>query len=57
MTDSNTYCRIINFIADDLVENDESFYALLTTTDPDVILYPSSAMIVIENNDSKYSGP
>ena len=39
------------------MENDESFNALLTTTDPDVTLYPSSAMIVIENNDSKYSGP
>ena len=48
---SNEQCINVTIMSDDIVEDDEVFYALLSTDDPLVMLYPNASEITIINND------
>lgn len=41
----------MTILMDDIVEDDEVFYAILSTDDPVVMLYPNVTEITIINND------
>ena len=47
-------CATITVGSDTTLEDDESFSVVLTTTDPDVIISPNTAVVTITNDDSKY---
>lgn len=44
-------CASVNILSDDIVENVENFTLMISTEDSDVILDPSSATVLILNND------
>lgn len=48
---SETRSVTLYFLSDDLVENDEFFILYLKTLDSSVLLNPSSANVIIQNND------
>ena len=50
---SNEQCVNVTILSDDIVEDDEVFYAVLSTDDPVVMLYPNVTEITIINNDCK----
>ena len=50
---NSQHCNTVSILSDDIVENDEYFELMLNTADPDVILSPSNANVVILNNDCK----
>ena len=52
---SNEQCVNVTILSDDIVEDDEVFYAVLSTDDPVVMLYPNVTEITIINNDCKSS--
>jgi hypothetical protein len=47
------YCFNVTFLADDLVEFDETFELRLSTNDDDIDLFPNTTTITIINNDCK----
>ena len=47
-------CATITVGSDTILEDDESFSVVLTTTDPDVIISRNAAVVTITNDDSKY---
>ena len=47
-------CATITVGSDTILEDDESFSVVLTTTDPDVTMSPSTAVVTLTNDDSKY---
>ena len=47
-------CATITVGSDTILEDDESFSVALTTTDPDVTISPSTAVVTLTNDDSKY---
>ena len=47
-------CAAITVGSDTILEDDESFSVVLTTTDPDVIISRNTAVVTITNDDSKY---
>ena len=55
--ESMTRCVNISIIADNIVENDETFTVTLSTEDPDVVLNPQNAIVIIETNDCKFLPP
>ena len=44
-------CVPVSVIGDERVENDEDFFLTLTTDDPDIILLPDEARVIIKNDD------
>ena len=46
-------CRQIIIIGDFILEENEMFFVVLSTTDQAVLLNPSSATVTILNNDSE----
>ena len=52
-----THCVNISIIADNLVENDETFTVTLSTEDPDVVLNPQNATVIIETNECRFPFP
>ena len=50
---NTTRCFNISTLPDDTVESDETFVALLTTSDPDVIIELTTTTITIQNDDCK----
>ena len=55
--ESMTRCVNISIIPDSLVENDETFTVTLSTEDPDVVLNPQNATVIIRNNECKFPFP
>ena len=51
--ESGEYCFNVTIISDVLVEFDETFKLLLSTSDEDVTLFPNSTTINIINDDCK----
>ena len=47
-------CILLLILNNSAVEDTKVFSVNLTTTDPDVLLNPSSAVITIEDNDSEF---
>ena len=47
-------CATITVGSDTILEDDESFSVVLTTTDPDVTISPNTAVVTLTNDDSKY---
>ena len=47
-------CATITVGSDTILEDDESFSVVLTTTDPDVTISPNTTVVTITNDDSKY---
>ena len=47
-------CATITVGSDTILEDDESFSVVLTTTDPDVTISPNTTVVTLTNNDSKY---
>ena len=47
-------CATIMIGSDTILEDDESFSMELTTTDPDVSISPSTAVVTLTNDNSKY---
>ena len=47
-------CATITVTSDTILEDDESFSVMLTTTDPDVTISPNTAVVTLTNDDSKY---
>ena len=47
----NESCTMIPIVDDSVLENDEVFSVILSTTDSDVSLDPSSATVTIVDND------
>ena len=50
---SEIQCVNITILSDEKVEYNETFYVVLSTDDPDVILVPQNATVTITNNDGK----
>ena len=46
-------CATVLIENDLILEDDEIFFVVLSTTDPDVSIRPTSAIITITNDDSK----
>ena len=46
-------CATITVGSDTILEDDESFSVVLTTTDPDVTISPNTAVVTITDDDSK----
>ena len=47
-------CATITVGSDTILEDDESFSVVLTTTDPDVTINPNTTVVTLTNDDSKY---
>ena len=47
-------CATITVGSDTILEDDERFSVVLTTTDPDVTIDPNTTVITLTNDDSKY---
>ena len=47
-------CATITAGSDTILEDDESFSVVLTTTDPDVTISPNTTVVTVTNDDSKY---
>ena len=47
-------CATITVVSDTILEDDERFSVVLTTTDPDVTIDPNTTVITLNNDDSKY---
>ena len=47
-------CATITVVSDTILEDDESFSVVLTTTDPDVTIDPNTAVVTLTNDDGKY---
>ena len=46
-------CATITVGSDTILEDDESFSVVMTTTDPDVTISPNTAVVTITDDDSK----
>ena len=46
-------CATITVGSDTILEDDESFSVVMTTTDPDVTISPNIAVVTITDDDSK----
>ena len=44
----------VTIVDDDILENPETFSAVLTTADTDVFLQPNEATVRVSDNDSKF---
>ena len=44
----------VTIVDDEILENPETFSAVLTTADTDVFLQPSEATVRVSDNDSKF---
>ena len=47
-------CATITVGSDAILEDDESFSVVLTTTDPDVTISPNTTVVTLTNDDGKY---
>ena len=47
-------CATITVGNDTILEDDESFSVVLTSTDPDVTINPNTAVVTLTNDDGKY---
>ena len=47
-------CATITVGSDTILEDDESFSVVLTSTDPDVTINPNTAVVTLTNDDGKY---
>ena len=47
-------CATIMVRSDTILEEDENFSVVLTTTDPDVTINPNTTVVTLTNDDSKY---
>ena len=47
-------CATITVMNDTILEGDENFSVVLTTTDPDVTISPNTTVVTVTNDDSKY---
>ena len=47
-------CATIMVGSDTILEDDESFSVVLTTTDPDVTISPNTTVVTLTNDDGKY---
>ena len=47
-------CATITVTNDTILEDDELFSVVLTTTDPDVTISPNTAVVTLTNDDGKY---
>lgn len=46
-------CITLTIINDTILENDERFFVLLSSSDPDVNLTPAKAVVVISDDDGE----
>ncbi len=48
-------CKNVSTKGDDILEDDEEFLLILSTSDPDVTLVPDEAIVLINDGDGMYS--
>ena len=51
---SEPLCNNIQLENDDILESDESFFVILSSSDRAVTLEPNNATVIINNDDSKW---